>query len=493
MFKIRSLKIFFTVFIALLFTHQIAFANESDPQSVGGATNATATAGSQSDPKKPEDATGGKNVKSKFQEKFKSANDLHAYILLGGGLSDANAFSEINSLNETFVEQRKTCTDRHTWAENSCLEFLSEHMVGATSAVNSVLGLLNVSGVNDSCNTMQKAMDIAQAGLTSYTAVCGTMKVGCGSSCVAARKTLESIKKAKARVEAASCKFIPQEGNECTANIENFKGAVKNLWNEYDKDLKEDEPLSMVGKAKLCTEKYSDLVRSGIAGLASVMKSLTAAKQCEEDSRGQVAAADAIAVKCADPANEQLPECICLKKPNTPGCENGPTIRESNSSNGNIAAMGGLGDLSASDGSGSGPDFGGGGLGESMPGVEPREPASAGVGGGGGSSAGLGGGGGGGSGSGPGGEAGEGKSKLNTNILGGAGGGGGGGWGSGGFGSGSGDKYRAYLPGGDKDPNRGVAGQEAAWNKEVTGHGGKSNWDKIKDRYRDNRNTLLAN
>lgn len=44
--------------------------------------------------------------------------------------------------------------------------------------------------------------------------------------------------------------------------------------------------------------------------------------------------------------------------------------------------------------------------------------------------------------------------------------------------------YAAYLPGGEKDPQRSVAG-ESAWRKEVTGAGGKSNWLKTRERYKD--------
>jgi hypothetical protein len=129
--------------------------------------------------------------------------------------------------------------------------------------------------------------------------------------------------------------------------------------------------------------------------------------------------------------------------------------------------------------------------------AEGKDTASAGgapapVGGGGGGGAGLGGvGGGSGSGRDPADDK-TGQKALNANILGGGGGGGGGGgWGARGGGSDSSKGYRSYLPGGDKDPNK-MAGQQS-WTKEVTGQGGKSNWEKVKDRYRDNKSTLLSN
>ena len=86
--------------------------------------------------------------------------------------------------------------------------------------------------------------------------------------------------------------------------------------------------------------------------------------------------------------------------------------------------------------------------------------------------------------------AGKAVSKVNTNILSGEGGGGGGGGGSFGGGSGSSrDALRQYLPGGKRDPAQ-IAAQ--AVSKEVTSQGGKSNWEKITDRYRDNKPSLLG-
>lgn len=79
--------------------------------------------------------------------------------------------------------------------------------------------------------------------------------------------------------------------------------------------------------------------------------------------------------------------------------------------------------------------------------------------------------------------------RLNTNVTGGFGGGGGAGFGSG-AGYGEDPSLRAYKPGGAKDPSRTIASQLA---KEVTGQGGRSNWEKVKSRYIDNSRKLLGN
>ena len=78
---------------------------------------------------------------------------------------------------------------------------------------------------------------------------------------------------------------------------------------------------------------------------------------------------------------------------------------------------------------------------------------------------------------------------MNANILGGEAGGSGGG-GGGGWNGGDGDPaLRKYLPGGERDPSS-MAGK--AMIKEVTSQGGKSNWEKVRERYRDNKPTLLG-
>ncbi|MFN7453752.1 MAG: hypothetical protein ACK5RO_03740, partial [Pseudobdellovibrionaceae bacterium] len=80
-------------------------------------------------------------------------------------------------------------------------------------------------------------------------------------------------------------------------------------------------------------------------------------------------------------------------------------------------------------------------------------------------------------------------------LDGGGGGGGGGGAGGGGFGGSGNDPsssaYKAFMPGGAKDPSRSVAAQGAGSN-EVTLGGGKSNFQKVRERYSENYSGLLG-
>lgn len=393
-----------------------------------------------------------------------------------------------------YTPTKKNCVSRHAGAANACLEHLSPNILTGITSLNTILSMLGGAAVKDQCSGFANAMDIAKAAMTAYTAACGAMKAGCGLSCVGARKGLEKMQKAKSG--QATCPD-PNDAT-CPGAAKAYNIALESLNGAAAKELVPGQEESMAGKAKLCTEKYANLLTSGLAGIASLLNSIKQGKKCEDESKGSTTN-PAVADICADPAkakteeclckNPQSPECICFKNPRTAGCSTGIAGLGETSTGGQIAT--GATDKTNVSASGGVPNLGDGTGGMELGERNPSSADGAGAptgGGAGGSLGGSSGGSGGGAGKG---EESAAKKGLDTNILGGAGGGGGGGsWGSYG-GSGSSEKYRAYLPGGAKDPNK--AGGQGAWTKEVSGQGGKSNWDKIKERYRDNRNTLLNN
>ncbi len=415
---------------------------------------------------------------------------------------DAPGFQAMSKSAGTYIEHKQACVDRQAWAANVCLEHLSSDLHSGLATINTLLSTVGSMAVNDSCSKFSKAMDVAKAALTAYTSACGVMKAGCGWSCVKARDGLKNL--ASVMEKSAPRPFIceplptstPEQYERLRVRCENLTKMYINglslLQKNVPAELAEKDKKAVAGKAALCTGKYAILLASAGTGILSLANSLKQGKDCDENSDGTAAVAETKVDKCADAekaAND--PECICKANPRTPGCANsyqkanegslanlstGPTGDLTTGATGGALAgslgssgMDGLGDLNGSSDSGSG-------------------IAGAPMGGGGGGLSGFGGGGGG-----AGGDRGEaGKKGLNTDILSGAGGGGGGG-GFGGYrGAASDSKYRQYLPGGDKDPNKAMAGQQA-WTKEVTGQGGKSNFEKVKERYRDNKGTLLNN
>ncbi|WP_347355886.1 hypothetical protein [Bdellovibrio sp.] len=430
---------------------------------------------------------------------------LSAYKVISGNMPGvvvtAPGYETLISSGHKYVDNRDNCISRQGKAATACLENLSEDLQTGIASINMLLSTVGSAAVTDTCSTFSKAMDVAKGAMTAYTSACGVMKAGCGWSCVQTRGGLEGLGKGlKASEAGTTCKPIvppnhPQYAQmqaACSTFIADYGAGLKILAANIPKDLNAKDKKAVAGKAALCTGKYAMLLASAGTGILSLANSLKQGKDCKDNTDGTgTQVAEAAKDKCEDPANAQLPECICKANPRTPGCAN--SYQKANESgDSRLTASGGeinpaaIGGKDGPGGLGLGSDSNALGENSAGSGSDSGGMAGAPMGGGGGLS-GFGGSGGGGAG----GKEEAAKKGLNTDILSGSGGGGGGGFG-GYRGAASDSKYRAYLPGGAKDPAQGVAGQQA-WTKEVTGQGGKSNWDKIKERYRDNKNTLLNN
>lgn len=415
-------------------------------------------------------------------------------------------------LNETlgafayYSNLHGSCVKTQSTASTLCREQTSPHLQKSLNDMNTVMGMIGGVAVKDACSNMAKIMRLGQAGLTAYTAACSAARAACEGACSTVNTNLKRIENALLKTPPelmASCTPSTELGppdpsaiEACTKYTADVTLFVSKLAALVKLDADPVNSKSIALKNKACTYQYANMLVSAGVGIASVMNSLKQSKGCEEQTDGTgVVATEEQKSKCADPKNAALPECICMANPRTPGCSNGYTKPGETSSASLIAgnkATGGGSTVGKGPGSST---LGSSGAADDPTGAFAGDPDSGSGGamasGSGGSSLG---GGGGGSGK-DAGEAAEGKKGLNANILGAAGGGGGGGGGgswSSVRGSGAASPYRAYLPGGAKDPARGLAGQQS-WAREVTGQGGKSNWEKVRDRYRDNKNSLLSN
>jgi len=431
--------------------------------------------------------------------KMLSQNARIPTIAATGGIVD---ISQIQTTFTKYDTNSEPCISAQANASTVCLEKTSPKLQETLNAVNVIVSGLSAAAVADACSTIGKALNVAKLGLTAYTATCGALRATCEYVCSSASGALTELKAAATAAQMTCIPVTPpnavgplavkyaSEKAACEALIAEFQSTKTALLTAIDPELMAENPKSIAGKSKLCTYTYADLLLSAGAGILSTIQSMKGANKCEEDTKASdtPTVPTDLAVKCAMDQYKATEECICYLNPRTTGCANSleKTNMNGESSFGSsgdvvtpspkVTSMSGLGDNRPTglDGGGSGSD-GSGGAGVPM--------------GGGGS--GIGGGGGGGDGMGRGPNS-EGGSGLNTDILSGSGGGGGGGaWGRGGSGTSANGKYRDYLPGGNKDP-RSLGGQ-APWTKEVTGQGGKSNWEKVRDRYRDNKSTLINN
>ena len=403
----------------------------------------------------------------------------------------------IMAIHQEYQKDWESCQGAQSRAATVCIADNSDALSDGITLINGLLSAGGAASVYDKCTTFGKAMDIGQKALAAYTAACTVARQPCVFFC-------GDVKGALVKLTAALKKVPPSGpcengGNSpplpmapspmdaaCAQAYSSFKTALPKVESAIKAELDEGNIKSTGGKLSRCDRKYWQNVASAGVGIMQLANSLKQGAKCQYESSATTAAATPT---CDIPANANLPECICKANPRTAGCSNGlANVGELNSGSGQVVAGKGLVPDAAV-----GPIGGGDSTsiaqGEKSPGGSGAGGAGAPTGGGpslgsigGGSGSGVG-------------EKGGGKgSGLNTDILSGAGGGGGGG-GYGGRGSGSDSAsrgLRSYLPGGEKDPKRGLAGQGVG-SKEVTGQAGKSNWEKVRDRYIDNKNSLIGN
>lgn len=398
----------------------------------------------------------------------------------------------------SYKDNQKSCQKREDMANTMCIEGRNPDIANYIS-IASVIGA-GANGMMDACSKFGKVMDLTNKALTAYQAQCAAWKGFCSSSCKGAVTDVESIKKngnllTTQIVKAAKVKLAEAVAANDKDRITKYEKIIKETpitRDEYlkslEKELVKNDHSAVATKLETC-QGYAKEVGIALVGILSAVKSYGEANDCEKKTK-ETAMTTPTPVDCTVPANKQNNmTCICQDAPRTPGCDtnlentaavkNADALRAASGTEYNPNASNAAGtsmDLGAEENGGLGGMANTGDGGGSLPGGPTG--GSAGIDGGGGLNGG-----------GP--EANQkAGSRLNANILSGeSGGGGGGGWGSGGGGMDRG--LRQFLPGGQRDPAAsGLAG--AAASKQVTSQGGKSNWEKVRERYRDNKPSLLG-
>lgn len=410
--------------------------------------------------------------------------------------SFANSTANLLKRLDDYSGYSKTCAEREKTTETICREKTNPTLVQAIPVVQAIVTA--IGGAKDACSKFAKATDTLNKALVVYQATCATSKAACQSSCAKAENSIKVVRENTPKTtgqgeSALNTAAMNAAGANDAKTAEEMRTAAKQIskLGEETKALLDAEfgkdTTTVSSNLQTCKDFSGQLMSAGI-GLAGMIKSFGESNKCDTNLAATPGATPVANVDCSLPANQNLTQCICELNPRTVGCATGLNNAA------NAKSADGLNASSLAPGTSVGaqdPSLSGGGGSDAT--IAAAEKSGSGSGGGGagapsGGSAGMEGGSGGSGG--PDSAKQKAGSSLNAAILGGEGGGGGGG---GGWGSGEGSAeeaaMRQYLPGGEKDP-AGLAGQVAA--KEVTSEGGKSNWEKVRERYRDNKPTLLG-
>lgn len=340
------------------------------------------------------------------------------------------------------------CWAKAQEANKKCWESESPKIKDAVATINVLLTGASQLGMADACSKYKKAMDVASLAMSAFSAQCAYFKYQCETACTASTAAINT--------QLAASSITPARTKQLTAEKRWAAGAIAECGS------------------------YAVQIASAGAGLVTLLKNSSQAKQCENATAKTTQQVD-----CNLQKNFQNVKCICERTPQAPGCAGVNSLNTGGS---------GTTSVSAKTTSSKKEDTSEGGIktnvGEDRNGFAEKASLENIGGGGSGAAAGAAGGG---SGSGSRSAAADGgKGKgLNPNILSGdSGGAGGGGFrsaNSGGYDVPANSAYRAYMPGGEKDPSRGMASQKI---EEVTGSGGEDNWKKVRERYNENRPRL---
>ncbi len=415
---------------------------------------------------------------------------------------------ELTEGHTAYINSRDVCLNRFRMATNLCILDRSPAMQTFSRVLPTLTAGASVAF--DQCSSVSKIADALQIGLTTYNAACAGAKAYCDSSCSTATQILnkmsgivENLPTAwTAKCDSNQMARRPAFCTEATmyptlASIETAQ-TVLNFHIKTELAQDHDSDSQSVGyRSKTCGDYGIQLAASIPAAFQLVQKMQTEGDACKKSTDGSKdgAVAEATPLDCSG-KDSNTEQCICINFPRTQGCNNSlAKIGASGLSANSVGVLKSSG-INAGTGTGSAslgglelsaPGFAGGGASAGGEGSSTKGGGGSGVGGGGSA------GGGGGGGSGNAGTSAEPSSEGFGSLVGGGDTGGGGGGGRGGGRSGgyaANSRLKAYMPGGSKDPKRQLAG--SAFPKDITAQAGKSNWEKVRDRYNDNRRSFLG-
>lgn len=340
---------------------------------------------------------------------------------------------------------RVACYGAQATASTMCMEQTNPNLISTIAKVNLGVAGLNSLAVNDACKGMSKIMTLAQTGMTGFLAVCGAMRMKCNMSCGTTSAALNKLSVASGG--SATCTPVgtpPQliEGKlTCARVLASYSAAIIKIKAALvqEANVADVTVRPVASKVAICSKGYGLMLASGAVSLISIVKSMKESRKCDEESDGggssktastseaattttAAASTTGSSTTTAPATTTETPETSSnlIVAPTVPAAS--PTTdTEANSQVRTASANGVAGSVGA--------------RGSLTAGGSPLSTSGA-------------------------------SADLAASSV-----------------SEKTKEYQAYMPGGTKDPSRSIAGQ-SAYEKEVTAAGGKSNWSKTRDAYR---------
>ena len=217
----------------------------------------------------------------------------------------ATAITQLNSQANTYSLVQKTCSASHSGADHLCSFVTNEKVIAVQGLMAVVTPIITKSSsARESCEILEKTNKVGQFGMAAANLMCLTAKSTCDVSCPAGTKQITTMMDlAKTIMRAAPKAGIAMESTMAS----------------------EQKPLiEYTGKCKA----FSLSSKSMLAAAATLATSSKSAENCKEKltaggggASGMAAGAIVTTAEhCSKPENANSSVCRCTQNPNADGC-----------------------------------------------------------------------------------------------------------------------------------------------------------------------------
>lgn len=244
----------------------------------------------------------------------------------------ASSLTALQTKIQSYVSTtKKACASAAETAGFMCIESTSPGAVAA-KGIMELAGpaLATTNSVNKSCNDTAKVTDLVGKGLALAKGACIAMKTACDLACTTATADLNAINAMIGKLTAdLTTDFLSASeycGNltllyaECqAANVakrESLSGAILALKPAVAKEAVPASPGTTPFIAAKCQMHATDIAQFGL-NIFNIMQSSASAKACAAKTAGGNGSA---AEYCKLPANSATTFCVCLKDNKAEGC-----------------------------------------------------------------------------------------------------------------------------------------------------------------------------
>lgn len=237
----------------------------------------------------------------------------------------------LEALYEKLKAQKESCSTSSAEAEKACSMVRSEkaQQVQQIMSIGATV-LSKVTAASEACGTTSTISKIAQGGMLVAQGACSAMKLRCDMSCGSAKSTLEAM---KAKAEAIQqCPLMLQA---IMVNGQKAKAAAAQLVLPIEKELapagKDGSAPSVQASVDQCKAHSLDVATMGVAALG-FLSAFQDAETCKEQlaagrtngggssTSGLAGPSMTTAEYCAQPQNAASITCKCTANPNADGC-----------------------------------------------------------------------------------------------------------------------------------------------------------------------------